>query len=280
LKIIFTGSGTPLVDSAHLRAGASEVILIDDDALLFDCGRWVSMRLVESGIGIRAINYIFLTHHHNDHTIGLPLLISRPPHVGALNIFGPKGTKDLVKEGSRAFFAPPLSSREGFEKILTKDIKGGFIYETKSWKIKAANVTHIYKLGERALAYRIDSDQGSIVISGDVTAVPIDSTARTRSYSSNNDLRDLAKGTDVYVMDADIVHATPEEIGRAAKDSGAKIAVMTHIQNPGFRVPTPPNMSDTFKDLVQPDYDVFKRQISEFYSGEILIAEDLLTLEV
>jgi len=127
---------------------------------------------------------------------------------------------------------------------------------------------------------RIDSEQGSVVISGDVTALPIDSTVRTRSYSSNNNLRDFAKGTDVYVMDADIVHATPEEIGRAAKDSGAKIAVMTHIQNPGFRVPKPPNISDTFKDLVQPDYDVFKKQISEFYSGEILIAEDFLTLEV
>jgi ribonuclease BN (tRNA processing enzyme) len=280
MKIVFTGSGTPLIDSNHLRAGASEVVLIDDDALLFDCGRWVSMRLIESGIGIRTINYIFLTHHHNDHTIGLPLLISRPPHVGPLNIFGPKGTKKLVNEGSMAFFAPPLSSKQGFDKIKTKDIDGGFSYKAKSWTAKAARVTHVYQPGERALAYRIDSKQGSVVISGDVTAIPIDSTARTRSYSSNKELRDLAKGTDVYVMDADIVHATPQEIGRAAEDSGAKIAVMTHIQNPGFRVPKPPNMSDTFKDLVQPDYDLFKRQISEYYSGEILIAEDMFILEL
>ena len=55
---------------------------------------------------------------------------------------------------------------------------------------------------------------------------------------------------------------------------------MTHIQNPGFKVPKPPNMSDTFKDLVQPDYNLFKKKISEYYSGEILIAEDMFTLEL
>jgi hypothetical protein len=55
---------------------------------------------------------------------------------------------------------------------------------------------------------------------------------------------------------------------------------MTHIQSPGFKIPKPPNMSNTFKDLIQPDYDDFKKQIGEFYSGKILIAKDLLTLEI
>ena len=95
MKIIFTGTGTPIIDPKYLRACASEVILIGNDALLFDCGRWVSMRLFESDIGIDPINYLFLTHHH-DHTADLPQLTCRRSLEHLLRIYGPKGTKEAL----------------------------------------------------------------------------------------------------------------------------------------------------------------------------------------
>ena len=76
-------------------------------------------------------------------------------------------------------------------KIEVYDVEKGLVCKGNSWKVTATPVTHIYQPGEKALAYRIDSDEGSVVISGDVTAVPLNPNSRSRSYSSNIDLKKL-----------------------------------------------------------------------------------------
>lgn len=279
MKIVFTGTGTPIIDSNHLRACASEVVLIGNDALLFDCGRWVSLRLFESNIGIEPINHLFLTHHHHDHTADLPQLTCRRSLEHVLKIFGPKGTEEAFWR-IREVFDKPLPPEKVTGKIEVYDVSAGFVCKGDSWKVTATSVTHIYEPGELALAYRIDSNEGSVVISGDVTAFPLDPNSRSRSYSSNTDLKRLAKGTDVYVMDADIVHTTPQDIGAAAQESGAQVIVLTHIQNPGFELPKPPGIGFSMPDLVQPTNKEFKEEIRKFYDGKIILAEDLNTLKI
>ena len=160
------------------------------------------------------------------------------------------------------------------------DVDAGFVCKSNSWKVTAASVTHIYQPGELALAYRIDSNERSVVISGDVTAVPLNPNSRLRSYSSNLDLKKLAKNCDIYVMDADIIHTTPKDIGVAAQESGAKKIVLTHIQNPGFTLPKPIGIDRKMPELIQPSKEEFKKEISQFYEGEIILAEDLATLEL
>jgi ribonuclease Z len=279
LKIVFTGTGTPIIDPKLLRAGASEVVIIGNDVLLFDCGRWVSMRLIESDIGIEAVNYLFLTHHHHDHTADLPAVTCRRSSSRLLQIFGPSGTKKALTQ-IKEIFNKPLHPDEIGNKIEFYDVDAGFVCKGESWQVTAAGVTHIYQQGESALAYRIDSDEGSIVISGDVTAVPPNLNSRAHSYSSNIELRKLAKDTDVYVMDADLVHTTPEQIGIAAEESGAKTIVLTHIQNPGFKLPKPSDSGIFSIDLIQPINDIFKKKINHFYKGKIILAQDLGTLEI
>jgi ribonuclease Z len=279
MKIIFTGTGTPIIDPKYLRACASEVLLIGNDALLFDCGRWVSMRLFESEIGIDPINYLFLTHHHHDHTADLPQLTCRRSINHLMQIYGPRGTKEAIAN-IKEVFDKPLHPEKAAGKIEVYDIDTGFVCKGDSWSVKAVSVTHIYQPGELALAYRIDSDDGSVVISGDVTAIPLNPNSRLRSYSSNLDLKKLAKNCDIYVMDADIIHTTPKDIGVAAQDSGAKKIVLTHIQNPGFTLPKPIGIDRKMPELIQPSQENFKKSISQFYTGEIIFAEDLATLEV
>jgi len=279
MKLVFTGTGTPIIDPTHLRACASEVVIIGDDSLLFDFGRWVSMRLFESKIGIVPINYLFLTHHHHDHTADLPQLTCRRSLKQSLQVFGPKGTKKAIAK-IKEVFDKPLHPERGREKIEVYDIEAGLVCKGNSWKVTATPVTHIYQPGETALAYRVDSDEGSIVISGDVTAVPLNPNSRLRSYSSNIDLKKLAKNTDVYVMDADIIHTTPKDIGVAAQESGAKVIVLTHIQNQGFKLPKPPKGIEQGIELIQPSNKRFREEISQFYDGKIILAEDLGILEI
>ena len=158
------------------------------------------------------------------------------------------------------------------------------VCEGKSWKITAARVVHTsaqadqlsFFIPEPALAYRIDSDEGSIVVSGDVTALP--RVNRDESYSSNKDLKRLARGADVYIMDGDLVHTTPEALGKAAEEAGVKVAVLTHVHNPGFEVPSP--FGKAVPNVVQLDYDIFKKKINQFFSGEVLIMDDLKTLDI
>ena len=64
------------------------------------------------------------------------------------------------------------------------------------------------------------------MISGDVTIKDFN------PYQANQELIDLAKGADIFIMDADAFHTTPEDMGIAAMEAGVKKVFLTHIQSP------------------------------------------------
>jgi metal-dependent hydrolase (beta-lactamase superfamily II) len=40
--------------------------------LLIDCGRGITLRMVQAGIKLGAVNKRFITHLHSDHVVGIP----------------------------------------------------------------------------------------------------------------------------------------------------------------------------------------------------------------
>jgi ribonuclease Z len=74
LRVTFLGTGGGPRPNPS-RYGASILVQAGTEDLLFDCGRGVTIRLVQAGIPLRRVSKVFLTHLHSDHVIGIPDLL-------------------------------------------------------------------------------------------------------------------------------------------------------------------------------------------------------------
>jgi ribonuclease Z len=198
VKLTLLGTGTPIPDLR--RRGPSQVVEVGTRLLLIDCGRGSVDQLMEAGYvqpGGRALRLpmetIALTHLHSDHITGLPDLLwagwvmrwwERPP-----TLVGPPGTAAMVRHLMDAF-AYDIAVREQGEGShreelvpLVVEVAEGWASEGDGWRLQSFRVDHAPV--DEAFGFRVDTDAGSVVISGD-----------TR-YSEN--LIRHAQGTDLLV---------------------------------------------------------------------------------
>lgn len=97
MKITILGcySATPRKD----KHTSSQIIEINGKLFLIDCGEGTQMQLRKAKIKFNRINHIFISHLHGDHFYGLIGLISTFRLTGrtkTLNIYGPRGIKDII----------------------------------------------------------------------------------------------------------------------------------------------------------------------------------------
>lgn len=109
------------------------------------------------------------------------------------------------------------------------------------------------------VAYRISCDGRTVVLSGDVqTAYP--------------PLVELAQGCDLLVHELALperetenghLFAKPIQVGEVARDCGCARLLLTHVM---------PDLEDELEDAIA--------QVRRAYAGELMVAEDLMRLEV
>lgn len=256
----------------------------DHEHLLFDAGRGVTTQLVRAGVAPQALSAIFLTHHHYDHIGNLGDLLLTAWHAGSthLPLIGPPGTEQIVQalfdqvyQREIAFSlalahatATPLRDIRAVVSITT--ISAAQSYRQGAWQVIAAAVDHGHRLGLSydewpCLAYRIEMEGKSIVISGDTVAC--------------ENLIALASGADVLVQccflaDADLttparrllatlVIATSGQVGKIAAQAGVKTLVLTHFSA------MEPEMLAAIEADVRRDF-----------GGQLYLGTDLLTIDV
>jgi len=243
LILLGTGGG-PRPRTAS--SASAQVILVNDEAYVVDCGNGVARQLVFAGVPLTRLRHIFLTHHHSDHNADYGNLISLAWAAGLqsrVDTWGP----------------PPLEKMTAlFFEMNASDIKGRIADEGR---VPLAPLVHVHEVSEGgtvmhndrvtvtativnhppfvvAFAYRFDTADRSIVISGD--------TARS------DNLVKLAQGADVLVhsavyfpavdrMIARVPNATTlrqtiirgqtsaEDAGRVAQAAGVKTLVLSHL---------------------------------------------------
>jgi ribonuclease BN (tRNA processing enzyme) len=228
------------------RVASSQVILVNNSVYAIDCGDGVARQFVAAGVPLGRLRHILITHQHSDHNAGYGNLILGAWTVGLdtrLDTWGPPPLQKMTK----AFFemnAYDINIRiadEGKPQLAPlvhphEITKGGKVFEDEAIKVTAALVAHPPVVP--ALAYRFDTSDRSIVISGDT--VPSDNLIR------------LAKGADVLVHEAMYVpavsrlaatvpnatrlkehilasHTAVEDAGRVAQAAGVKHLVLSHL---------------------------------------------------
>ena len=271
MEVTLLGTGNPLPDPE--RAGAATLVRADGLALLFDCGRAVTMRLAGAGVGAGALSALFVTHLHSDHTWSLnDLLTSR--WVGQfadepLPVVGPPGTADFV-ERTLAAMAIDVGYRLAHHDDLTweprcevTEVTDGPAFEADGVRVIAALVDH--GVVRPALSYRVEADGAAAVIAGDTRPCPA--------------LDELCAGADVYVQTVvrrplveqvpvprfqDILdyHSTTEDAGATAARAGVRTLVLTHM------VPAPAPGTD--QDWIE--------DVRGSFDGDVIVGHDLLTV--
>jgi ribonuclease Z len=97
MEIVFLGTGGSF--PSPQRGVSSLALKTHGEILLFDCGEGTQRQLMRSSLSFMGITKVFITHFHGDHYLGLAGLLQTMALNGRtadLEIFGPKGTEQLV----------------------------------------------------------------------------------------------------------------------------------------------------------------------------------------
>ncbi|WP_343619997.1 MBL fold metallo-hydrolase [Ralstonia sp.] len=259
------------------RSAPAQVIVINGVSYVVDCGNGVARQYVTAGLKLKDIRHVFLTHQHSDHNADygtLMLLAWATDLTGPVDAWGPPPlaamtTKFLelydydirtrIADEGRPPLAPMIHPHEISE--------GGLVMQDANVKVTSVLVKH--PPVSPAFAFRFDSADRSIVISGDTAP-------------SENLVR-LAYGADVLVHEVMHLtsldkllstepnaktlrehllasHTSTEEVGRIATEAKVKTLVLSHFVPGGY-----PFLEDSvWLDAVRPHF-----------KGEIIVGHDL-----
>lgn len=285
MKIHILGSGMPAADTN--RHGSSYVVNLGEQYLMFDCGPATTHKLVKAGIRPTWVDHLIFTHHHFDHNVDYPcFLLSRWDETTARNelkVYGPTLTEQLthrLMDEHEGAFAPdwiarinhPLSLNAYVNKggVLPRmppvthatDIGPGAVIDGPDWQITSAPAVHVQPWLD-SLAYRLDTDEGSLVVTGDTA--PCDSVVELA--------RDVDTMISLCAFVQEDIDGTPEaaamcgsrDVAQMAQEAGAERLVLSH-QHP--RLDQPGQTERAVRD------------IARHFDGEIIWGQEMMVIDV
>ncbi len=254
ITVTILGSGT-CVPSLR-RSSCAVLMQVGTAKMLFDSGPGTMRRLLEAETTIFDLNFVFYSHFHPDHTAELiPLIFATKYPDGSrrqfpLTIIAGRGLIDFFT-GLKAVYGNWIELADGLLDFMELDNESNDSRIFDDFTIASTPVEH----NPESIAYRITSTNGcSVVYSGDT------------DFSEN--LIDLAKDADLLICESALPdsspvkgHLTPSLAGEIATRAGVHKLALTHFY---------PDCEDA--DIEQ--------ECRRTYSGPLLLAEDLMRIEV
>lgn len=96
VTILGNNSAVPAFD----RHPTSQVVTIDGNLFLVDCGEGTQIQMIRYKIRRSKISHIFISHLHGDHYFGLPGLINSfglLNHLQDLHIYAPSPLQEIIE---------------------------------------------------------------------------------------------------------------------------------------------------------------------------------------
>ena len=224
------------------------------ETLVFDLGAGAVTGMVAAGVDPFAVDRIFFTHFHPDHTLDAVNLLfamnygTEVPRTRPLYVTGP--------EPFESFWSSVLNVwgewMEGDFPILTRELAHTGVppIEFDGHGLTWAPANH----RPESIAYRLDGENGAFVYTGDTEYAP--------------SVVDLARGAHTLLIECSTPddarspgHLTPGGAARMAREAGVGRLVLTHLY---------PAVDDgRLPEAVRRGFD-----------GEVLVAEDGLRFHV
>lgn len=263
------------------RMMSSQAVVVDGAVYLFDCGYGAITRFAAAGLRLADVRAIFITHHHSDHNADYPNVIHLAWIQGLTRnvpIFGPPPMRrihDAAVEFHHEDFNIRIraTGRTPPSQCFTvhEISQGGVVFEDENVRVTSALVDH--PPFEHAFAFRVDSKDRAIVISGDTSYCPA--------------MVDLARGADLLLheamhepgIDAMLAarpyvppglrnflvngHTSAEDCGRIAAQAGVRTLALTHL------LPSDEGLVSE---------EVWISEASRHFDGKVIVAQDLMIL--
>jgi ribonuclease Z len=290
LSVFFAGTAGS-VPSA--RRGLPALLLrAGGDRLLFDCGEGTQQQLLRS-VGLPELDYIFLTHYHLDHWLGLLGMIKTfdlRTRERPLSLYGPPGLRALI-EGMR-----PVIGRTGYVLELVElephqeiDFGGyvvaafpvdhrvpaygyAFLEHNRPGRFDAATARALgvpegpafgrLQRGEEVGGVRPEQVVGPprpgrrVVISGDTRPCQT-----TEVYAHDADLlvHEATFLEDERARARETAHSTAGQAAAVAKEAGVRLLALTHLSTRYFPRDVRDEARATFAATVVPrDFDAIE----------------------
>jgi len=278
-------SGCPAPTPEHY--GSSFLLEVDSGLVMIDCGPAATYKMAKMGVSPRQVDHVFLTHHHFDHNVDFPCFAltrwdqctgAEPP----LRVYGPRPTQQFVERllGPEGAFFPDWDSRVKHPashechrqrggalprpppSVEAHDVGAGKVAETDAWTATAAEVHHV-EPGLISLAFRFETEQGSVVFTGDCG-----DCAELRRFARGCDTLVIActyfDGSSMRRAITDVITGT-RQVADIADEAGVERVILTHV-SPNFSRPGVKEKAVA--------------EVARSYSGAIVFPDELTTVEL
>jgi ribonuclease Z len=284
MKITLLGTGTPAPSLERQSSGY--LIEVGGDLIVMDHGPGAHHRLLESGRRAVDVSHAFFSHLHYDHCMDYARLVLQRWDMGAdripdLKVYGPAPIARMTELlfGEEGVYGPDIRARIGHESSVfvfqerggkpprkrpapqVREAQAGDVIESPGWKVTVGKASHVQPFLE-CLAFRLDSEEGSMCYSGDSGGVC-------------EEVIELARGCDVAILMNHYLSGTePTSSYRAAcgnhrdnaviaRRAGVKTLVLTHVL---ARIDRP----EIREQII--------REIKQEFDGNVIWGEDLMRL--
>ncbi len=241
LEVAVLGSGGP---RAFGRAGSSYIVLVGGiPRILVDAGPGAFLRIGELDLDLEKVDTVLLTHLHIDHSADLAAFFNARALTSdgpiAYRVFGPDAAglfpktsrfvNLLVGENGAFAYQRTFGARESFsvrDLAINLDSARTQIVDEGGLVVEEIATHH----GDcPSVAYRISYKSVVLVFSGDMDA------------SALPNLVQLAKNADLLIFNCAVLdppdspsqlydlHTPPRKIGEAARASGVKSLLLSHL---------------------------------------------------
>jgi ribonuclease Z len=136
VTILGNNSALPAFD----RHPTAQVVTLNEQVFLIDCGEGTQMQLAKYKIRRSRINHVFISHLHGDHYFGLPGLITSLGLLGReadLHIYAPEPLEGIIRP---LLFA--ADARLPYTLIFNPLIREGVILDDEKFSVECFEVVH------------------------------------------------------------------------------------------------------------------------------------------
>lgn len=138
-KIKITFLGTSSAVPTKNRNHQAVLLTCNEENILFDCGEGTQRQFRVADLNPCKITKLLITHWHGDHILGIPGLLQTLAFSGynkKLEIYGPKGTKEFMKDIFRTFvFSGKIS-------LEIKEVSSGVFFENENFSLSSEKMVH------------------------------------------------------------------------------------------------------------------------------------------
>ncbi len=259
IKIVFLGTGGSI--PTENRNHTSIFMRYRDRNMLIDCGEGAQRQIRKAGLSAHKITDILITHFHGDHFFGLFGLLnslSKNNYNKVLNIYGPKGSKKMIKK--------ILDISNSDIKIFAREVRGKFI-ESEHFSVTAVPLEHLIPCNgyffEEKDKLRVDKKK---IVKYNLGGVEIGKIVKKKNIKKEeiikwkdvtylekgrkigfvldtkncSNIKKILKNTDLAIMESSFLddekelarkykHLTLNQAIKTAKESNVKNLILTHI---------------------------------------------------